>query len=59
MQQDNLNNMNNVPVEDHLAHQAQLQTFNSLNKVWNPAALVFFFFLNPKFIFKMVEVQET
>lgn len=41
MQQDNLNNMNNVTVEDHLAHQAQLQTFNSLNKVWNPAVCFF------------------
>lgn len=55
MQQDNLNNMNNVTVEDHLAHQAQLQTFNSLNSVEPRSVLLFFF--NPKFIFKMVKVE--
>lgn len=50
MQQDNLNNMNNVTVKDHLAHQAQLQTFNSLNKVWNPTVGFFIqnSFLNSK-----------
>lgn len=51
MQQDNLNNMNNVTVEDHLAHQAQLQTFNSLNKVWNPAVYFFFSFKSNFFFF--------
>lgn len=55
MQQDNLNNMNNVTVKDHLAHQAQLQTFNSLNKVWNPAVYFSFFYL--KIIFKTIKVE--
>lgn len=45
--------MNNVTVKDHLAHQAQLQTFNSLNKVWNPTADFFY----PKIIFKALEVE--
>lgn len=53
MQQDNLNNMNNVTVKDHLAHQAQLQTFNSLNKVWNPAAD----FFTQKIIFEALQAE--